>query len=374
MCKIGPAVLCVWLMSLLLQGTSTTSSSACSGASAPLDEAATAESAQQQHHATLAPPSSDEAAGAMSAQAQQQHQASGAALLGKSSTEYAEQQHDVMARDLEMVSGSTDGRPALERLSSGAKRQANLDWSDSLSPFKRQELDQPSTLTAQSAAGDTAGSDTTMTYSIASDTVGDEEAGDTADSNTASTHALASDIVSAADDQEAGDTAGSNTAMTHALASDIASAADDKAGTRAERHNVMTPAFASDTTAAAGDKGGAGDSDTAMAQALAPDAASAAGDKGRAADDDRAVSGATQQKDTSSGSHLMTPLHDSDADSADCVMLDLNDEMEGLAAAAGESIEGKMAGSSSTGKTGLSILHFPLPPYMLCKSNACAMA
>ena len=309
----------LWLTTLLLQGTSTTSSSAASGATVPSDEA---ESAEQQHQATDASLSPDEAAGAVPAH--RQHHVSGAASpLGELSADSGGQQHEVILREPGAVSESTTGRPALERLSSGAKRHANRDWSDLQSPLKRQELDQPSTSASQPAAGDTAGSDTTMT------------------------HAVASDTASQADDKETGDAADSDTAMTHALASDIASAADDK--------------------------GQAADSDTAMTHAWTPDVASAADDKGRAADDDSAVSDAAQQEDMSAGIQLMTDAHDSDADSADRVMLDLNDEMEGLTSSAADSSEEKPAQSRSTGVHGLSPSSHPLcplPHYMsLSKAN-----
>ena len=324
----------VWPTTLVLQGTSTTSSSAASGTIVLSDEA---DSAHQQHQATAASLSPDRAAGAVSAQ--QQHQVSGAASpLAELSAESAEQQDEAIVRELGMVSESTTGRPALERLSSGAKRHANRDWSDSRSPVKRQELDQPTTSASQPAAGDTAGSDTAMTHAFAADTAlaaDDKEAGDRADSDSAMTHALASDIASAADDKQADNAADNDTAMTHALASDIASAADDKGG---------------------------GESDTAMTHALAPDVASAADDEGRAADNDSAVSDAAQQKDISAGIHLMTDAHDSDADSADRVMLNWNDEMEGSSSSAGDSNEGKVAQSRNAGEKGLSLSHLPLFP------------
>ena len=329
-------------MTLLLQDTSTTSSSAFSGASVPLDEAAAAESFQQQHQATDASLSPHEAVSA-----EQQHHASGATLpLGGPSSESAEQQHEALAREPEMVSESSTGCPALELLSSGAKRHANHDWHDSGSPLKRQELDQPSTSASQTAAGDTAGSDTAMAHAFASDTASaadDKEAGDTADTNSAIARALASDIASAADDKEAGDTADSDTAVTHALASDIASAADDKRN------------------------GDTADSNTAVTHALASDVAAAADDKGGAADNDSVVSDAAQQEDTSAGSHFMTHYHDSDADSADRVMLDLNDEMEGLTSPAGDSIGGNVAQSRSTGKKGLSLV--PLPIHVIVEGS-----
>ena len=233
--------------------------------------------------ASDAPMSLEEPAGES---AQQQHQPSAASMsLDETAAGSSDQPHEATATESERVTDSTNGRPALERLSSGAKRHADRAWSDSRTPLKRQELDQePSGPASQAAAGDTANSDTAMTHALASDIV--SAADDIAGGGTAMTHGSVSDNASAATDRVAEDTADSDAAMTHALATDIVSAADDKA------------------------------------------------DSG-AADNDSALPRTAHQKDTPpSNTESMSHADVSVTDSADGVMSGLDDEMEGLTSSA----------------------------------------
>lgn len=328
-----------------MQGPSSTASSAASGESIPLDEAAAAaESAQQQHQASEISSTLDSAAGAKPDH--QQHQASGAAPpLGRRPAESAKQQHEAHVRVSEMATDSSDRSQGLEHVSSGAKRHADRDRSDSSSPMKRQELEQQPTSFGP-AAVTAAGGDTAMTHAFEPNTAsaGDDTSADdkAADSDAVMTQAFGSNTASAAGDTSADDALDSDAVMTHALASDIASAADDK--------------------------GMAADNDGALSEAAHQEDASAAGTHFKTHAED-------SQEDTSAaGTHFMTHAdQDSDAGHADRVMLDLDDEMEGLISSADDRSKGTTAENRVSIEKGTSLVHHsppnPLSPYMLTQAQ-----
>ena len=142
-----------------------------------------------------------------------------------------QQQHGDDATDSGARADTSSGRPTLERLSSGAKRQADSSWSQAKSPLKRQEFDQSS---ASQAAADES-SDSAMTHASMSDTTSaaDDKAREvdsTADSaDSGMSHVSPSESASEGNITATEDAAASDTTMTDALASDTASAADDKA-------------------------------------------------------------------------------------------------------------------------------------------------
>ena len=317
----------------------------------------------------------DHAAGADHEPDHQQHQASSVALpLGRSPAESAEQHpEEGNVGESEMATDSTTRPHALEHGSSGAKRPADRDWSDSGSPMKRQELEQQPTSAFGPAAVATAGSDTAMTQAFGSNTASaaaDVSSADgTADSDAVMTHALASHMASAADDKAGDDKAvDSDAVTTHAFGSNTTSAAadDTPADGAADSDDVTSHALASDIASAADDKAadGAVDSDTIMTHALALEMASAADDKGKAADSDSAVFEAAPQEDTSAaGTYFMTHAEEySDADLADRVMLDLDDEMEGLISSAEDTSESKRGETRDSIEEGIGVCLCPPPP------------
>lgn len=229
---------------------SSTASSAASGAS-PSSDTAAAESTHQQHQALGASEPLDEGAADF---AEKEHQDVRPSLpLEESAAESAPEQHQRTAGELAEVAGDISrGPPALDRLSS--KRQADRAWSDSTTPSKRQELDQPATSASPAAAGDTDDSDTLMTHALASDAAA---ATDDKQQLPLKRQELDQPSTSAAP-AAAGDTDDRDTAMTEAVPADTASAADGREQSVLKRQKLST----SPSSPAADDRIGSGAADT----------------------------------------------------------------------------------------------------------------